>query len=105
MHKSQHGVALVEAVLAIVFLGIIGVTILGEFNDWSDATAMASSKSVDARTSSAAAINYTARVLDPVAFVALEARNGCASGDYSAAFPSDYDDPGFIATGTNTTCR
>jgi len=105
MHRSQHGIALVEAILAVVFLGIIGVTILGQFSDWSNDTAMAAQRSVDGKTSSAAAINYTARVLDPVVFVALGARSDCAESGYSAAFPSDYDDSGFIAAGTGTNCR
>jgi len=104
MHKSQHGFALVEAVLAVVLLGIVGVTILGQFGDPLDDVA-AMHRSVDAKTSSAAAINFSARLLDPVAFVAMEARDDCADQGFDKDFPSDFDDSGWLTAGTGTTCR
>ena len=104
MHKSQQGFALVEGVLAAVLLGILTVTVLGQFGGPLNGSA-ALYGNVDAKTSSAAAINYTARVLDPVAFTALEARYDCASQEPYTDFPFDYDDPGFFAAGTATTCR
>lgn len=104
MHKSQYGFALVEGVLAAVLLGIVGVTILGQFGDpLDDVTAM--HRGVDAKTSSAAAINFSARLLDPVAFVSLEARDDCADNELDADFPSDFDNPGWFYAGSGTTCR
>ena len=104
MHKSQQGFAMVEAVLAAVLLGILTVTILGQFGDPLNGSS-AMHGNVDARTSSAAAINYTARVLDPVVFVALEEGNDCASGESHSAFPFDYGYPGFFNAENEATCR
>lgn len=104
MHKSQQGFAMVEAVLAAVLLGILTVTILGQFGDpLNGGNAMHGN--VDAKTSSAAAINYTARVLDPVVFVALEEGNDCASDESYSALPFDYGYPGFFNAGSEPTCR
>ena len=104
MHKSQHGFAMVEAVLAAVLLGILTVTILGQFGDPLNGSS-AMHGNVDAKTSSAAAINYTARVLDPVVFVALDESNDCASRESDSAFPFDYGYPGFFNAGNEATCR
>jgi Tfp pilus assembly protein FimT len=106
MQHSQRGIALVEAILAIVLLGIVVVTALGRFDDMADGTtAAAVYKNVGARISSAAAVNYTARILDPSAIVALQSGGDCTSGLYSAAFPSDFDaaDPGIADPELN--CR
>ena len=105
MHKSQRGIALVEAVLAIVLLGIIAVTALGQFDDMSDGTVAGVYNGVNARTSSAAAINYTARILDPSTVAALEAGSDCYGGQYSPAFPSDFDALDNSDAGAEVTCR
>jgi len=104
MHRSQHGFALVEAVLAVVLLGIVGVTILGQFGEPLDDVA-AIHRGVDSKTSSAVAINYSARILDPVSLVAVEAHNDCANRGLDADFPSDFVDPGWLAGESVTTCR
>jgi len=91
MQQSQRGIALVEAALAIVLLGIVVVTALGQFDDMADGTTAAADKNVTTRISSAAAVNYTARILDPSALVALKSGVDCASGRYGAAFPSEFD--------------
>ena len=103
MYKSQTGIAAVEAVLAIVFLGIIAVTALGQFDDRPDGTVAGVYNGVNAKTSSAAAINYTARILDPSTVAALEAGNDCDR--YGPAFPSDYDALENSGAGTTATCR
>ena len=104
MHKSQHGFAVVEGVLAAVFLAIVGVTILGQFGGpLNDVAAI--NPGVDAKTSSAAAINYSARVLDPVAIVAPEADEDCANNELDTDFPSDFFNPGWFSAGPGTTCR
>lgn len=106
MYEIQRGIALVEAVLAIVFLGIIGVTALGQFDDLSDATAASVYKSVDAKISSAAAINYTARILESsAAAIALDTGDDCTNSQYPAAFPSDFDAADYGGTGTGINCR
>ncbi len=104
MHNSQQGFALVEAVLAAVLLGVVAVTILGQFGDPLNGVA-AIHRDVDAKTSSAAAINYTARVLDPAALIVLEARNDCEDPVSRSDFPPDFDDPGYFAAVIGTTCR
>lgn len=103
MHKSQHGFAVVEGVLAAVFLAIVGVTILGQFGGPLDDVA-AMQRSDDARNS-AAAINYSARVLDPVAIVAPEADEDCANNELDTDFPSDFFNPGWFSAGPGITCR
>ena len=105
MHESQRGIALVEAVLAIVLLGIIAVTALGRFEDLSDGTVAGVYNGVSARTSSAAAINYTARILDSSTVAALETGSDCVSGRYSSAFPSDFDALENRGAGAEVTCR
>ena len=104
MHESQHRFAVVEGVLAAVLLAIVGVTILGQFGGPpGDVTAM--HHSVDAKISSAAAINYSARILDPVAVVVPDAGNDCVDNELDPDFPSDFFNPGWFKAGTGTTCR
>ena len=105
MQKSQQGIALVEVVLAIVLLGIVVVTVLGQFDEGSDEMTAAVYRNVDTRISSAAAINYTARILDPVTTVALTSVNDCASGQYTASSPSDFDAPDYGIASTDLNCR
>ena len=105
MHRSQRGVALVEAILAIVLLGIVVVTALGQFDDPSDGTTAAVYRNVDAKISSAAAINYTARILDSSTKVALKSGDDCANSRFDAAFSSDYDASVHGAEGTGFNCR
>lgn len=104
MHRSEHGFALVEAVLAVVLLAIVAVTIVGQFAGASNGTS-AMAHDVDAKTSSAAAINYAARVLDPVVLVVMEERDECSTRESAAEFPPALYDPGFFTAGTGTTCR
>jgi type II secretory pathway pseudopilin PulG len=104
MHRSQHGFALVEAVLAVVLLAIVAVTIVGQFGGNSNETT-AMVHGVDAKTSSAAAINYAARVLDPVVLVVVEESDDCAVREPAADFPPALYDPGFFSAGSGTTCR
>lgn len=106
MHKSQQGIALVEAVLAIVLLGIIAVTALGQFEDMSEGTMAGVYNGVSAKTSSAAAINYTARILDPARVASLGgAGSDCYSGRYDSAFPSDFDALENSTAEAEVTCR
>lgn len=104
MYRSQHGFAMVEAVLAVVLLAIVAVTIVGQFAGASNGTT-AMAHVVDEKTSSAAAINYAARVLDPVVLVVPEERDECATHESTADFPPALYDPGFFTAGTATTCR
>ncbi|MGD2173624.1 MAG: hypothetical protein PVI79_12870 [Gammaproteobacteria bacterium] len=103
MHKSQTGIALVEVALAIVLLGIVAVTALGQFDDMSDGTVAGVYNSVNAKTSSAAAINYTARIFDPSTVAALETDSDCDR--YVPAFPSDFDALETSGAGAEITCR
>ena len=105
MQKSQQGIALVEVVLAIVLLGIVVVTALGQFDEVSDETTAAAYKNVDTRISSAAAINYTARILDPVTTVALTSVDDCASDQYTVSSPSDFDAPDYGIASAGFNCR
>lgn len=104
MDKFKQGFAPVETVLAIVLLAIVSVTTFGQFGDPSKGSAMTFGD-VDAKTSSAAAINYTARMLDPVAFIALETRSDCDIDDSDADFASTFIGSGLFSAGTDTTCR
>jgi hypothetical protein len=105
MHESQKGIALVEAVLATVLLGIVAVTALGQIADLSDGTVAGVYNGVNAKTSSAAAINYTARIFDPASVTVLAAGSDCSSRQYGSAFPSDFDALENRAGGTEVTCR
>jgi len=104
MQESQHRFAVVEGVLGAVFLAIVGVTILGQFGGPSNDVA-AMHRGVDAKISSAAAINYSARILDRVAVVAPDAGNDCVNNELDPDFPSDFFNPGWFAAGGGTTCR
>jgi hypothetical protein len=80
------------------------VTALGQFNAFPDRTTTAAYNSVDAKISSAAAINYTARILDPPARVAFRSGADCSVAEYTAAFPSDPDIADY-GTAASLNCR
>jgi prepilin-type N-terminal cleavage/methylation domain-containing protein len=65
MKKSQSGFTLIELVVVIVLLGILGVTALGKFEDLSADAADAATKGIAGELSSAASINYAARLVNP----------------------------------------
>jgi Tfp pilus assembly protein PilX len=105
MQESQRGIALVEAALALVLLGIVVVTAVGQFDDMSHGTAAAVHKNVDVRISSAAAINYTARILDPSSAVTPQSTDACAGDRQVAAFPSDFDSADYGVDEAGFNCR
>ncbi len=115
MQKSQRGFTLIELVVVIVLLGILGVTALGKFEDLSSDAADAANSGVAAELSSAAAINYAARILDPTAGVAMDAGNDdCATGSLqglfqTGTFPNGYTSAtpagSCVAAGDTYTCQ
>ena len=89
MYKSQKGFTLIELVVVIVLLGILGVTALGKFEDLSDDAQTAANTGVAAELSSAAAINYAARILDGTAGVPIAAtEDSCLETDIDVLFQS-----------------
>ena len=95
MQKLKPGVPPIEAFVFSVVLGIVGITAFGQFQDLSAGNAGVNHPGIiDPGTSSAAAINYTARILQSPASLAqqstVEACSGENAGTRSAAFPSDY---------------
>jgi len=84
MYKSQKGFTLVELVVVIVLLGILGVTALGKFENLSGQAADATESGIAAELSSAAAINYAARITggatSGVTISTADCVNGAAPG-------------------------
>jgi hypothetical protein len=108
MQKIKPGVPPIEAFVISVVLGIVGVTAFGQFQDLSTGRSGANHLGIDARTSSAAAINYAARILEPPASAAQQPGvgecSGSTAGTRSAAFPSDYDLAAYPADEAGITC-
>ena len=108
MQKIKPAVPPIEAFVISVVLVIVGVTAFGQFQDLSAGQPGASHLRIDARTSSAAAINYAARILEPPASVAQQPMVGECSedtaGTRSAAFPSDYGLADYGADESGITC-
>ena len=94
MQNFKPGFAPIEAFVISVVLGIVGVTAFGQFQDLSAGQPRAAF-GLDAKTSSAAAINYAAQILEPAtsATAISQAAAGCGdayAGTRSAAYPSTY---------------
>ena len=108
MQKIKPGVPPIEAFVISVVLGIVGVTAFGQFQDLSSGHSAAGHFGIDAKTSSAAAINYTARILEPSSAVSHQPAFGECSDDVagtrSAAFPSDYGLTAYGADDAGITC-
>lgn len=71
MKRTQTGFTLIELVVVIVLLGILGVTALGKFQNLSADAADAAEQGVAAELSSASAINFAARTVDPTTGTAI----------------------------------
>ena len=81
MKKSQSGFTLIELVVVIVLLGILGVTALGKFENLSANAADAAEQGIASELSSAAAINFAARLLNTSAGSAIANANCTATGN------------------------
>ena len=108
MQKIKPGVPPIEAFVISVVLGIVGVTAFGQFQDLSTGRSAAGNFGIDVKTSSAAAINYTARILEPSAAVSHRSAFGECSDDVTgtrrAAYPSDYGLTAHGADDAGITC-
>ena len=109
MFKAKPGFAPIETFVISVVLGIVGVTAFGQFQDLSAGQARTAVLGPDAKTVSAAAINYAARILEP-ASVALASGSTGECGDdivvgHGTTPASDYDDGRYGADDAATTCR
>lgn len=108
MLKINPGVPPIEAFVIGVVLCIVGVTAFGQFQDLSAGHRAMGHPAIDAKTSSAAAINYAARILEPAAAVVNQAALGECSEDVagtrSAAFPSAYGLTAYGADDAGITC-
>lgn len=108
MQKLKPAVPPIEAFVISVVLGIAGVTAFGQFQGLSASHPGVSHAGIDAKTSSAAAINYAARILEPPVSVTQQIAVGeCSDGSAgtrSAAFPSDYGLATYGADETGITC-
>jgi prepilin-type N-terminal cleavage/methylation domain-containing protein len=80
MKKSQSGFTLIELVVVIVLLGILGVTALGKFEDLSADAADAATKGIAGELSSAASINYAARLVNPSKGETIDTADCTSSG-------------------------
>jgi prepilin-type N-terminal cleavage/methylation domain-containing protein len=80
MKNTQSGFTLIELVVVIVLLGILGVTALGKFENLSSDAADAAVKGIAGELSSAAAINYAARTINPANGVEITTAD-CAGQD------------------------
>ena len=110
MFKAKPGFAPIEAFVISVVLGIVGVTAFGQFQDLSAGQARPAVLGPDAKTISAAAINYAARILEPSSSALVTSGAGDCVDDYAtgyrtAALPSDYSDGIYGADDAGTTCR
>ena len=65
MFKSQKGFTVIELIVVIVLLGILGVTVLGKYQDISAGTTTAANTGVAYEITSVAAINYATSVVAP----------------------------------------
>lgn len=108
MQKLKPAVPPIEAFVISVVLGIVGVTAFGQYQDLSSGHPIAGYHGIDAKTSSAAAINYAARILEPPASAAQQVAAGecgnAGAGTRSAAFPSDYGLTAYGEDGAGITC-
>jgi hypothetical protein len=110
MLKAKPGFPPIEAFVISVVLGIVGVTAFGQFQDLSTGRAHAAVPGPDEKTTSAAAINFAARILEPASAALSTGIVADCGDDYAASyrtavFPSDYSEAAYQVNDAGTTCR